>query len=160
MKNILKQFSQILGMQILLLAATTASYSAYGAIATNAVSSEKTAALAEEPAMRKSVFEDDLKNGKDPFFPRSVRRADRPPTINTEVVAPAVQLALKGISGPANRRFALINNQPLAAGETAYVRIASGQVKVHCLEIRDDSVIISVEGDPEQKELRLRESVK
>jgi hypothetical protein len=150
MKNILKQFSQFLGMPIVLLAAT-ANYS-HGAVAdTNAVPEEATA--------RKSVFEDDLKNGKDPFFPKSVRRAAKIPTVNEKAVAPIVQLALKGISGSENRRFALINNQPLAAGETAYVRIATGQVKVHCLEIRENSVIISIEGDPKEKELRLREGL-
>ena len=159
MKNILKQFSQILGMQVLLLAAIAAHYPAHGAIATNAASTEKSNTVFEEPSVRKSVFEDDLKNGKDPFFHKSIRRADKAPAANTEVVAPVVQLALKGISGPASRRFALINNQPLAVGETAYVRIATGQVKVRCVEIREDSVIVSVEGDPEQKELRLREGL-
>jgi len=159
MKNILKQFRQILGMPILLLVATV-SYSAHGAVAkTNTAPLEKTNAAPEEAVAQKSVFEDDLKNGKDPFFPKSMRRGEKSPAINAQVVAPVVQLALKGISGPANRRFALINNQPLAVGETAYVRIATGQVKVRCVEIRESSVIVSVEGDPEQKELRLREGL-
>lgn len=103
----------------------------------------------------KSVFQDDLKNGKDPFFPRSTRRSPKTPE-TTAVAVPLVQLFLKGITGPPQRRFALINNQTLSAGETASVRVAQGQIKVHCLEIRADSVLISVEGNPEQKELKLR----
>jgi len=159
MKKTFRQFSQLLRTQIVLLA-VIANYSAHGAVSkTNAAPSEKTNAVPEEIIAKKSVFEDDLKNGKDPFFPKSARRAEKAPAANATVVAPLVQLSLKGISGPANRRFALINNQPLAAGESAYVRIATGQVKVHCWEIRENSVIISVEGDPEQKELRLREGL-
>ncbi len=124
-----------------------------------AVTPAETNAAPAEVIIPKSVFQDDAKNGKDPFFPKSARRAARIPSSTETVVAPIVQLALKGISGPANRRFALINNQTLAVGETAQVRIPNGQVKVHCWEIRNDSVIVSVEGDPEKKELKLREGL-
>lgn len=105
-------------------------------------------------ASRKSVFQDDLKNGRDPFFPRSARRG--PKITATEIAAPRAHLVLKGITGAANRRFALINNQTLSAGETASVRITDGQVQVHCLEIREDSVLVTVEGNPEQTVLKLR----
>lgn len=112
-----------------------------------------------EVVVHKSVFEDDLKSGKDPFFPKSTRRAPKTVAPDTKAVAPVIQLALKGISGPASRRFALINNQPLAAGEEGYVRVPGGQIKVHCWEIRDDSVVVSVEGETEKRELRLREGL-
>ncbi|MEO5802614.1 MAG: hypothetical protein ABIR24_03725 [Verrucomicrobiota bacterium] len=164
MKN-LKQSIQLLGIQIVLLTAV-AHPAAYSAIAKanaapkpNSAAATNAAPAEAEPIVQKSVFDDNLKKGKDPFFPKSARRAEKLPAVDTKVTAPLIQLSLKGISGPANRRFALINNQPLAAGETAYVRIATGQVKVHCLEIRENSVIISVEGDTEQKELRLREGL-
>jgi hypothetical protein len=151
MKKNLKQFSQLLGTQILLLIATA---TAVGAAQGSPAEKDADAATNE---IRKSTFQDDLKNGKDPFFPKSVRRTKTAiPTAIT--VAPVAQLALKGISGPTNRRFALINNQPLAAGESAFVRIPSGLVKVHCWEINENSVIVSVEGDPERKELRLRDN--
>ncbi len=106
--------------------------------------------------IRKSVFQNDLKDGKDPFFPKSTRRGPKTPEATAQIATPLVNLVLKGITGPPKRRFALINNQTLSAGEIASVRIANGQIKVHCLEIRDDSVIILIEGNPEQKELRLR----
>lgn len=156
MKKFLKQFSQILGMQTVLLVATavevhSAPQSASPTIGTNSGPAEV--------SVQKSIFVDNLKSGRDPFYPRSIRRSEREPVLDAKTAAPIVQLFLKGISGPANRRFALINNQPLAAGEDAYVRISGGQVKVHCWEIREDSVVISVEGDPERKELRLREGL-
>lgn len=149
MKKILKQFSQFLGTQTILLVAAVAYVSPAAATETNAAPAE----------VRKSVFEDNLTSGKDPFFPKSTRRGTKETVASAAAVSPIVQLSLKGISGPTNRRFALINNQPLAAGETAFVRIAGGQVKVHCWEIREDSVLISVEGDAEKKELRLREGL-
>jgi|WetSurMetagenome_2_1015567.scaffolds.fasta_scaffold101340_1 thioredoxin-related protein len=66
------------------------------------------------------------------------------------------QLTLKGISGPANRRMALINNQTLGAGEAGRVKLGEGEVQVRCLEIRDKSVVVLVEGETERRELRLR----
>ena len=125
--------------------------SAQGAADTNAAPAEL--------IVPKSVFQDDLKNGKDPFFPKSSRRSAKVPVDATPIIAPEAQLALKGISVPANRRFALINNKPLAAGESDYVKIGNGQIKVHCHEIRENSVVITVEGNPEQKELKLREGL-
>jgi hypothetical protein len=155
MKKFLKQFSQILGMQASLLVAT-ASYAQAAQATSETLSASETNLVPAEVTTRKSVFEDNIKSGKDPFFPKSARRGQREPVISTKTVSPIVQLSLKGISGPTNRRFALINNQPLAAGETAYVRIPGGQIKVQCWEIREESVVISIEGDPEKKELRLR----
>ena len=152
MKKLLKQFSQILGTSAFLLAAMTSLQTARAGTKTNA-------APTVDALARKSVFEDNINSGKDPFFPKSTRRVAKAPTIAAPVASPITQLSLKGISGPTNRRFALINNQPLAAGEDGYVRISSGQVKVHCWEIREDSAVVSVEGDPVKKELRLRDSL-
>lgn len=157
MKRILKQFGQILGTQAVLLAATAAC--AQTAHATAEAGTTETNSISAVVAARKSVFVDDLKSGKDPFFPKSTRRGEKPaPAATTPTVAPVIQLSLKGISGPSNRRFALINNQPLAAGEEAYVRVPGGQVKVHCWEIGTNSVVVSVEGDPQRKVLRLNDS--
>ena len=155
MKKFLKQFSQILGTPTALLIITAVgTQSAPAATETNTTDSATAAVTA-----RKSVFVDDMKSGKDPFFPKSTRRGEKEPTVITKAAAPVVKLSLKGISGPTNRRFALINNQPLAAGESAFVRIAGGQVKVYCWEIREDSAVVSIEGDPERKELKLREGL-
>ncbi|MEO6183618.1 MAG: hypothetical protein ABIP71_11075 [Verrucomicrobiota bacterium] len=149
MKNWKKQLGHILGAQSVLLAAL-------GLSAQAAAVETKIAPV--EIVVKKSVFEDNAKNGKDPLFPKSARRGKSSPS-PSPVIAPLVQLTLKGISGAANRRFALINNQPLAAGETAVVKIATGLVNVHCWEVLENSVIISIEGQPEKKELRLREGL-
>jgi hypothetical protein len=66
-------------------------------------------------------------------------------------------LSLKSISGSGTKRLALINNQTLAAGESGKVRLGAGEVKVRCEEIREKSVIVTVDGKKERRELRLAE---
>jgi thioredoxin-related protein len=65
-------------------------------------------------------------------------------------------LELKGISGPANARLALINNQTIGTGETGKVKLGGSVVKVECLEIHDDYVVVAVNGSKERRELHLR----
>ena len=62
-------------------------------------------------------------------------------------------LALKGISGPKGKQFALINNQTMMAGESASVKVLDGHVTVLCKEIRDDSVLLTVDGRPVELKL-------
>ncbi|HTD68765.1 MAG TPA: thioredoxin family protein, partial [Candidatus Limnocylindria bacterium] len=65
------------------------------------------------------------------------------------------ELKLTGLSGPANRRLAIVNNQTFAPGETARVKLHSGEVKVLCKEIGTKSVLVQVEGAAAAKELFL-----
>jgi hypothetical protein len=55
-------------------------------------------------------------------------------------------LTLRGISGTANRRFALINDRTLTKNETAKVRVGNTNVIVRCLDISQHSVILDVNG--------------
>jgi len=130
-----------------------------GQVPTNAVQNGKSGTTlktnAVEIIVRKSVFEDDAKNGRDPLFPKSSRRG-KSSLSQSPVLDPLSQISLKGISGSGNRRFALINNQPLAAGETALVKISTGQIHVHCWQVSENSAVISIEGDSVKKELSLR----
>ena len=64
-------------------------------------------------------------------------------------------LVLKGISGTAQDRFALINNATFEAMEQGPVRVGQTNVLIRCLEIRDNSVVIQVDGSNEKKELFL-----
>jgi protein disulfide-isomerase len=65
------------------------------------------------------------------------------------------ELKLTGLSGAAARRFAIVNNQTFASGETARVKLKGVEVKVLCKEIRAKSVVVQVEGANEAKELFL-----
>jgi hypothetical protein len=96
--------------------------------------------------------------GKDPFFPRSTRlwasvvvKTDSP---QQPAPAVAVELKLNGISGTAARRLAIINNRTFEAGEEGIVSTASSPVRIRCLEIKDDSVLVQIGG--EQRKLHLR----
>jgi hypothetical protein len=65
-------------------------------------------------------------------------------------------LVLRHLSGTGNRRLAMINNQTLARGEEARVRVGQTNVLVRCLEIRDRSVVLRLNGEPKPVELFMR----
>lgn len=66
------------------------------------------------------------------------------------------ELTLKGISGSGKRRMALINNETIMAGESAWVKTLNTRVEVVVKEIRDDSVLIEVNGKPRELKLGRR----
>ena len=84
-------------------------------------------------------------------FTTTVVRTNLQPTV---AVAVTVDLKLNGISGTAARRLAIINNRTFEANEEGVVSTTSGPVRIRCLEIKDDSVLVQVGG--EQRVLRLR----
>lgn len=113
------------------------------------------------PALIKSVFVTDAR-AKDPFFPNSARGREAIETLQTTNSTPQPspafeKLVLKGISGPLGQRLALINSSTVAIGEWAEIRFGQQTVRIRCLEIRDSSVVIALDGTGETKELRLRE---
>lgn len=64
-------------------------------------------------------------------------------------------LVLKSITGSANRRLALLNNQTVGVGESVKLPLGERTVKVRCAEIRAQSVVVQVEGEAESREVRL-----
>ena len=96
----------------------------------------------------KSVFVDDPRLGKDPFFPESQRRSARRVTTPTQPVVPVTELTVKGISGRPGHRLAIINNRTFAIGETAEMKVDKHIVKVQCLEITDTVVKVTIDGVP------------
>lgn len=62
-------------------------------------------------------------------------------------------LTLKGISGSGKGRMALINNETLKIGESARVKTMDTRVDVMVKEIRDDSVLIEVNGKAQELKL-------
>lgn len=65
-------------------------------------------------------------------------------------------LVLKGISGTKGNALAMINDQLLAVGESARIRVGKTNVLVRCLAIRDDSVLIQVGDSEKPRELSLK----
>jgi protein disulfide-isomerase len=71
------------------------------------------------------------------------------------VEANRVELKLQSINGPRQRRQAVINDHGFSVGETSILRLPTCMVKVRCVEIRERSVIVIVNGGREKRELRL-----
>jgi len=113
----------------------------------------------------RSVFADDPKSGKDPFFPSTARRMEKVPgsapgtqtTVQTPNRNVFDHLQLKGILGNPTRRLALINNHTFEVGEQAEVKTLEGRLNVRCWEIRNRSVVVSFVGESQRKELFLNE---
>jgi hypothetical protein len=112
-----------------------------------------------------------VKNGLDPevdaehleriFVLRDASAAPATPVFASMPIAARANptnLALKGLSGSATRRFALINDATFLANEQGKVRLGESNVIVRCLEIRNDSVVIQVAGESEPQTLKLNVS--
>jgi TPR repeat protein len=68
------------------------------------------------------------------------------------------RLSLTGISGPEKHRMAIINERAFETGQENQIKIAEQVVKIRCLEIRKDSVLIKAEGVEKVKELKLKQT--
>jgi hypothetical protein len=114
-------------------------------------------ALADLP-IPQSVFINptNQQEGRDPFYPRSTRPYGSSVVSRTNQVAvvPSVDLHLKGFSGPPSHRLAIINNHTFETGEEGEVITTAGRMRIRCLEIKDDSVVIQIGG--ERRTLRFR----
>ncbi len=64
------------------------------------------------------------------------------------------EIQLRGISGPPGRRLALINDATVAMGESCRVRVGSTNRNLRCLEVRDRSVLVEIDGQPQELILR------
>jgi hypothetical protein len=67
----------------------------------------------------------------------------------------ARQIKLAGLGGPKNRPLAIINNEVFAAGDANVLKVSGKAVTVQCLQIRDKSVVVQIEGVDQARELTL-----
>jgi hypothetical protein len=113
-----------------------------------------------EAVIAQSIF-DASANLKDPFHPKSIRRPGlgvvEPIKSDTSASDLASMLVLKGLSGQASHRLAVINGRTLAVGEEDEITTPRGKVKIRCLEIRSASVVVAVGLEGTKVELKLRE---
>jgi thiol-disulfide isomerase/thioredoxin len=73
----------------------------------------------------------------------------------TQPLPTYTNLVVKSITHSPARRFALINSETLKAGEFAWFKLGAARVKVHCVEVREKSVLVRVEGESTPRELLL-----
>ncbi len=94
--------------------------------------------------------------GKDPFFPKTVRFTRQVQKDEVPIVVPdfPAGLVLKGISLVAGRKLAIINYQTVAEQEEFSIRLDGKPVKGLCVEIKDKSVVLKVNGVTKEIPLR------
>ncbi len=115
-------------------------------------------AVAAEEEIPQSVFTipSSPRQGRNPFFPRSSVSPVQIAKIVPGKGLDSSVFVLNGITSPP-KRTAMINARTFEPGEQGEVKLSNGaKVMIKCLEIREDSAIISVAG--ERRELRLRSS--
>jgi hypothetical protein len=123
-----------------------------GALDSPAIAVETNGLLAGEAVFPKSEF--DERAGKDPFFPHRVLI---PMTTTDPKPSEAGRLlVLNGVSGTKDQPLAMVNSYTFGVGDVAEVTTAAGKLKIRCLEIRKDSIMIEIMNSGERKELRLR----
>ena len=112
----------------------------------------------------KAVFTDNAAGGRDPFFPASARRtpeaaSPNPVAASLQPAGLLSQIVLKGISWGKPHHLALLNNVTLAEGEKTALRLGGQTAMVRCLEIRTQSVLVTLEGTKEVREIQLRKGI-
>ena len=126
------------------------------AAGTNAApAAASTNAPAIEVPLPVSTFELTVET-RDPFFPASLRQAVTNAVAKAVPAFNASNFVLKGLSGGAGHRLAVINNRTFAIGEKYEVTTPTGKVPITCEEIKEQSVIIRTETSLEPIELTLR----
>ena len=110
-----------------------------------------TEAATERDALILALSADQVVEGQRRVNALLVRKSEATPKPEDHAV-----LALKGLSLGKKSAFALINDQTFAAGEERVVQVGLQKIKLRCLEIRTNSVLISIAGVPTPQELKLR----
>jgi|GEM_PF-1597428 len=87
-----------------------------------------------------------------------------PPVVPKVDLIGAANLTLRGISTSRTRRLAEVHTgvkgYTFLKGDTMLIRLPNDkELKIQCLDVRDRSAIFKVEGEPETKELFLREGL-
>lgn len=97
--------------------------------------------------------------------PPAVASTNPPPPVVVKVdLIGAANLSLRGISTSRTRRLAEVHTgvkgYTFLKGDTMLIRLPNDkELKVQCVDVRERSAVFKVEGEPETKELFLREGL-
>jgi len=112
-------------------------------------------AAAIQPAKSVFIVPANSSQGRDPFFPKSLRPYESATVTPGTSHADLTALAMQGISGPPDHRLAIINNVTFGVGDVAEVRTPQGRLRVHCIDITGNTAVIEVGG--QRQELHYRQ---
>jgi hypothetical protein len=94
--------------------------------------------------------------GKDPFFPRSVRPYGAPaPVKSGHTNSPTVELVLNGISGSTEKPLAIINNVTFGVNDDNDVTARGRRIRIRCVDINLTEGRVRVQIGSETRDLRL-----
>jgi len=105
----------------------------------------------------KSEFIDDVEFGKDPFFPASIRRPKvlvKTPDVEPPRAMVPDYVVLKGITAFQGRKLAIINNYTVGEGEEFVLKTRGQPIQIKCVEIKEKSAVVSVNGATKEIPLR------
>jgi hypothetical protein len=106
-----------------------------------------------------STFDVTIQPTKDPFFPLSLRQpVPAAATTNATPAFSATAFVLKALDGQPGSRLAMINNRTLAVGDSTSLTLPSGKVNIRVMQIKENSVIIRVDSQPDPIEIFLRKA--
>jgi hypothetical protein len=107
-----------------------------------------TAAAADTNAPSKSVFVQPTNpnEGRDPFFPNSMRPYQDFTPKHTSVAVDTTALKIIGFSEISGHRYVIINNHTFGEGDEGDVITSGGRVHLRCLTVGLDSVLVETDG--------------
>ena len=86
------------------------------------------------------------KEGRDPFFPTSLRPYEFATVPSTNHVTDVSSLVIQGVSGMPPHQLVIINKVTFGVGDDAEVRTPDGRIRIHCVSINGHSAVIEVNG--------------
>lgn len=122
--------------------------------ASDKTASDKTAPAKPAPVLSVFVMPAGVREGRDPFYPESTRpyEGTAPAAVAVDP-AEATVLKVPGYSFSNGKRMVIINNHTFGIGEDGDVMTTSGRVHIRCLDIRNDSTTVEVNG--RRRELKI-----
>lgn len=83
------------------------------------------------------------------FVPHQAQKSDLPEPTWVQ------KIKLSGISGTPDHRFAIISGKTFEKGDQIDIKVGDQRVTIHCLEIHESSVVVSLEGIEGTRELKM-----
>jgi hypothetical protein len=103
-------------------------------------------AVTNTPAMSVFTMPTSAKEGRDPFFPTSMRPYQEAAADNPNQGPDYSAIKLGGISRTSRNVLCIINGETFAKDDEAFVKTPTGKIHVRCIQIDSSSVIIDAAG--------------
>ena len=106
----------------------------------------KPAVVKPMPVRSIFVMPTNSREGRDPFYPESLRPYEALAAAATGGVVESGSLICKGVLGTPGHFVAIINNHAFAVGDEGEVKTKGSQIRIRCVEIRNNLVVIEING--------------